>query len=140
MLSKYMSRKCVPYTPVTAKLTGMTVALVSSTGVYLEGQEAFAEAGDESYRVIPGDAETSLLRFKHGHFDTTNAERDPNSVFPLDRLRELAAEGFIQRVSNKHIGFKGYSPDLKAQYEKLAPAVAAEIERSQADAVVLTGG
>ncbi|MDP9268555.1 MAG: glycine/betaine/sarcosine/D-proline family reductase selenoprotein B [Acidobacteriota bacterium] len=140
MLSKFMSRKCVPYTPVTAKLAELTVALVSSTGVYLDGQEPYSDNGDETYRVIPGDAATSLLRFKHGHYDTANAERDANSVFPLDRLRELAAEGFIKCVSNKHVGFKGYSPDLKAQYERLAPAIAAEIERSQADAVVLTGG
>jgi D-proline reductase (dithiol) PrdB len=140
MLSKYMSRKCVPYTPVTAKLAELTVALVSSTGVYLEGQEPYSDAGDESYRVIPADAPIADLRFKHGHYDLTNAQQDPNSVFPLERLRELAAEGFIKRVSNKHIGCKGYSPDLKAQYERMAPAIAAEIERSQADAVVLTGG
>ena len=140
MLSNYMSRKCVPYTPVAEKLAAMTVALVSSTGVYLEGQEPYAEAGDESFRVIPGNADTSRLRFKHGHYDLTNAERDPNSVFPLDRLRELAADGFIKRVANKNVGCKGYSPDLKAQYERLAPAIAAEVEHSQADAVVLTGG
>ncbi len=140
MLSKYMSRKCVPYTPVTGKIAEMTVALVSSTGVYLEGQEPYTDNGDESYRVIAGDADSKLLRFKHGHYDLSNAQADPNSVFPLDRLRDLAAEGFIKRVSNKHIGFKGFSPDLKAQYERLAPAVANEIERSQADAVVLTGG
>lgn len=140
MLSRYMSRKCVPYTPVASKIAEMTVALVSSTGVYLEGQEPYADDGDESYRVIAGDADSKLLRFKHGHYDLANAQADANSVFPLDRLRELAAEGFIKRVSNKHIGCKGFSPDLKAQYERLAPAVANEIERSQADAVVLTGG
>lgn len=140
MLSKFMSRKCVPYTPFAGKLAELTVAVVSSTGVYLEGQPPFSDNGDESYRVIPGDADSALLRFKHGHYDTSNAEKDPNSVFPLDRLRELAAEGFIKRVSSKHIGFKGFSPNLKAQYENLAPAIAAEIERSQADAVLLTGG
>src|SRR3954464_6520080 len=140
MLSKYMSRKCVPYTPVTAKLAEMTVALVSSTGVYLDGQEPYNEPGDETYRVIPPDTPDEQLRFKHPHYDVTNAQRDPSSVFPLARLRELAAEGFIKRVSNKHIGCKGFSPDLKAQYERMAPAIANEIERSQADAVVLTGG
>ncbi len=139
-LQQYMSRKCVPYTPVAGKLKELTVALVSSTGVYLEGQEPFTDNGDESYRVIAGDADTSLLRFKHGHYDTAEAARDPNCVFPLDRLRELAEEGFVRKVSNKHIGFKGFSTDLKAQYERLAPAIAHEIERSQADAVVLTGG
>jgi D-proline reductase (dithiol) PrdB len=139
-LQAVMSRKCVPYTPVTQKLNELTVALVSSSGVYLNGQEPFTDNGDESYRVIPADAATADLRFKHGHYDTSEAQRDPNVIFPLERLRELAAEGFIKKVSNKHIGCKGFSTDLKAQYEKLAPAVANEIERSQADAVVLTGG
>jgi D-proline reductase (dithiol) PrdB len=135
-----MSRKCVPYTPVTAKLKELTVALVSSTGVYAEGQEPFREDGDDTYRVIPPETAAADLRFKHGHYDTSEAEKDPDCVFPLARLRELAAEGFIKKVANKNIGCKGFSTDLKAQYEKLAPAIANEIERSQADAVVLTGG
>jgi D-proline reductase (dithiol) PrdB len=135
-----MSRKCVPYTPVARKLAETTVAIVSSTGVYLKDQEPFGDNGDESYRLLPGEMVTADLRFRHGHYDTSEAEKDPNCVFPIDRLRELAAEGFIQRVSNKHVGFKGYSPNLKAQYEHLAPKIADEIERSQADAVLLTGG
>ena len=139
-LQQHMSRKCVPYTPVASKLKELTVALVSSTGVYVEGQEPYSDNGDETFRVIAGDVDSKLLRFKHGHYDTAEAERDPNCVFPLDRLRDLAEQGFIQKVSNKHIGFKGFSTDLKAQYERLAPAIAHEIERSHADAVVLTGG
>ena len=139
-LQSFMSRKCVPYTPVTSHLKDLTVALVSSSGVYVEGQEPFTENGDESYRVIPPEAEVSQLRFKHGHYDTADAERDPNVIFPLGLLHDLAKQGFIKKVSNKHIGCKGFSTDLKAQYERLAPAIAHEIERSQADAVVLTGG
>lgn len=135
-----MSRKCVPYTPVTAKVAEMTVALVSSTGVYLKDQPPYSDNGDESYRVLPGDLVSADLRFRHGHYDTSEAERDPNCVFPIDRLRELADEGSIKKVSNKHIGFKGFSTNLKAMYESVTPAIANEIERSQADAVVLTGG
>lgn len=135
-----MSRKCVPYTPVTSKLAELTVALVSSSGVYLEGQPPYTDNGDESFRVLPGDLNVADLRFKHGHYDTSEAQKDPNVVFPIERLRELAAEGFIKGVSNKHIGCKGFSTDLKKQYEVMAPGIANEIERSQADAVVLTGG
>jgi D-proline reductase (dithiol) PrdB len=138
-LQSLMSRKCVPYSPFSGKLSELSVALVSSSGVLIEGQEPYGDS-DESFRLIPGDVDTSQLRFKHPHYDTSEATRDPNVLFPLDRLRELAAEGFIKKVSNKHIGCKGFSKDLKAQYEKMAPAVASEIERSQADAVVLTGG
>ncbi len=135
-----MSRKCVPYTPVIAQLKELTVALVSSTGAYLEGQEPFGDDTDESYRVIPGDGDLKLLRFKHGHYDESEARRDANAVFPLGLLHDLAQEGFIKRVSNKHIGFRGYAKDLKAMYERSAPAIAHEIERSQADAVLLTAG
>ena len=135
-----MSRKCVPYTPVTAKLNELTVAVVSSTAVYLEGQEPFGDDTDTTYRVIPGDANLADLRFKHGHFDEGPARQDPNVVFPLGLLNELANEGFIRRVSNKNIGFRGFSTDLKKMYEVASPAIATEIERSQADAVVLTGG
>ena len=135
-----MSRKCVPYTPVAGKISEMAIAIVSSTGVYVEGTEPFGDDSDDSYRVLPGDVLTSDLRFKHGHFDESAARQDPNVVFPVDRLRELEAEGVIRKVSNKHIGFKGFSTNLKKMYEEVAPAIAAEIERSQADAVLLTGG
>jgi D-proline reductase (dithiol) PrdB len=135
-----MSRKCVPYTPVTARLAEMTVALVSSTAVYLEGQPPFTDEIDNSYRIIPGDASSADLRFRHGHFDEADARRDPNAVFPLALLQDLAREGFIRRVSNKNIGFRGFSTDLKTMYEQVAPAIASEIERSQAEAVLLTPG
>lgn len=135
-----MSRKCVPYTPVTSRLSDMVIALVSSSGVYVEGQEPFTENGDNSYRIIPPNVDVKQLRFRHGHYDTSEAQKDPDVIFPLQRLRELAEQGFIRGVSNKHIGFKGFSTDLKTQYEKLAPAIAEEIERSQTDAVVLTAG
>lgn len=136
-----MSRKCVPYTPITSDLSELNVAIVSSTGIYLADQhQPFNDNGDDSYRVLPAEFDASQIRFKHGHYDTSEAEKDVNVVFPIDRLREFAVNGVIRGVSNKHISFKGFSMDLKRQYEILAPAIADELERSQADAVVLTGG
>ncbi|MCU1308088.1 MAG: hypothetical protein JWN45_2783 [Acidobacteriaceae bacterium] len=135
-----MSRKCVPYTPVCGKLSEMTVALVSSTGVYLEGQPPFGDDTDSTYRVLPGDLNPADLRFKHGHYDESQAQQDANTVFPMELLQEMAREGVIRRVGNKNIGFRGFSTNLKFMYEEVAPAIAAEIERSQAEGVVLTGG
>jgi D-proline reductase (dithiol) PrdB len=125
---------------VTGALNEMRIALVSSTGIYLDGQEPYLDHNDDTYRVLPGDFNTKNARIKHGHYDSSDAEKDLNAVFPIDRLRELADEGLIKAVSNKHIGFKGASTDLKRQYEYLSPAIAREIEHSQADGVVLTGG
>lgn len=140
MISKYMSRKCVPYTPVTQKLNEMSIALVSSGGVYLAEQDPYGDDSDNSYRVITGDSDPSKLRFKHEHYDISEAKKDANVIFPLQLLHDLANEGFIRKVSNKHIGFRGFSTDLKGMYEDTAPKIANEIERSQAEGVVLTGG
>jgi D-proline reductase (dithiol) PrdB len=76
----------------------------------------------------------------HEHYDHRHADQDINCVFPIDRLRELAAAGVIKGVSDRHLGFMGYSQLLKDLYERAAPAMAWLIERSTADAVLFTAG
>jgi glycine/betaine/sarcosine/D-proline reductase family selenoprotein B len=76
----------------------------------------------------------------HGHYDHRHADSDINCVFPIDRLRELAAEGVIAGVGDKHLGFMGYTQLLRDLYERGAPEMAKVIERSRADAVLLTAG
>lgn len=56
-------------------------------------------------------------------------------------LRELEADKVIGGLSRKHIGYRGYTMQLKAMCEGTAPEIANEIDRSsRADAVILTGG
>jgi len=129
-----LSRKAVPYTPVDKPLSELTVALVSSAGVHRKADQPFSPEGDDRYYVFPGDTLTSELMVTHGHYDHSDADQDINCVFPLDRLRELATESFIKGVSNKHVGFMGFTQKLAVMYEQTAPGIAQEIERSQADA------
>jgi D-proline reductase (dithiol) PrdB len=139
-----LSRKCVPFTPFEGELAKATIAIVSAGGVHLREQEPFNiadELGDLTYRVIPPDTESSQLMVTHHHYDHTDADQDINVVFPLDVLRDLEAEGFIAGLARKHIGYMGYTMQLKAMYEGTAPEIANEIDQgSRADAVVLTGG
>jgi D-proline reductase (dithiol) PrdB len=139
-----LSRKCVPFTPFEGELSRATVAIVSAGGVHLRDQEAFNiadELGDLTFRVIPADADASELMVTHHHYDHRDADQDINVVFPLDVLRELQAEGFIRAVATKHVGYMGYTMQLKAMYEGTASQIANEIDRgSRADAVILTGG
>lgn len=139
-----ISRKCVPFTPFERDLSKATIAIVSAGGVHLREQEGFNvsdELGDLTYRVIPPDVVSSDLMVTHHHYDHTDADQDINVVFPIDVLRDLQAEGFIQDVARKHIGYMGYTMQLKAMYEGTAPEIANEIDRgSRADAVILTGG
>jgi D-proline reductase (dithiol) PrdB len=139
-----LSRKCVPFTPFVGELSKATVAIVTAGGVHLKEQEPFNiadELGDLGFRVIPEDAATSELMVTHHHYDHSDADRDINVVFPLDVLRDLQAGGFIRDLAREHIGYMGYTMQLKAMYEGTAPEIANEIDRaSRADVVLLTGG
>ena len=99
------------------------------------------ELGDLGYRVFPEDVDSSHLMVTHHHYDHSDADQDINVVFPIDVLRDLQAEGFIRDVAKKHIGYMGYTMQLKAMYEGTAREIANEIDKgSRADAVILTGG
>ncbi|HEY3367662.1 MAG TPA: glycine/sarcosine/betaine reductase selenoprotein B family protein [Symbiobacteriaceae bacterium] len=139
-----LSRRCVPYTPVSRPLSELTIAIVSTAGVHLKGQEPFNTQGDDTWRELPGNVSVADLMITHGapdeHYDRSQARQDMNVIFPIDRLRELAAEGFIGGVSEKHLTLMGYSLRLKKYYDETAPAVARELERSPVDAVLLTAG
>ncbi|HEX8155312.1 MAG TPA: glycine/sarcosine/betaine reductase selenoprotein B family protein [Thermoanaerobaculia bacterium] len=136
-----IARKCVPYTPFDKELATAIVTIVSATGVYLPDQEPFPteDPGDSSYRMIPGATESSSLRIAHHHYDHSEADADPNIVFPLDSLRELAAEGFIKGVNDVHYSY-GFTTRLKELYETTFPELADKIERSKTRLVLLTAG
>jgi D-proline reductase (dithiol) PrdB len=139
-----LSRKCVPFTPFEGELSRATVAIVTAAGVHLRDQEPFNvsdELGDLTFRLIPPDVDSSDLKVTHHHYDHSDADRDVNVVFPIDALRDLRTEGFVKEIAAKHVGYMGYTMQLKAMYEGTAPQIANEIDRgSRADAVVLTGG
>jgi D-proline reductase (dithiol) PrdB len=136
-----IARRCVPFTPFEKDLATATVALVSATGVYAPGQEPFptVDPGDVSFRAVEAATETSALKIAHHHYDHSEADTDPNIVFPLDTLRELASEGFIAAINETHYSY-GFTTRLRELYETTFPELADKIERSRAKLVVLTAG
>ena len=139
-----ISRKCVPFTPFGGELSKAIVSIVTAGGVHLRTQEPFNiadELGDLGYRIIPGTVDSADLMVTHHHYDHRDADQDINVVFPIDVLRNLEAEGHIGAVAKKHVGYMGYTMQLKAMYEGTAREIANEIDKgSRADVVVLTGG
>ena len=139
-----ISRKCVPFTPFDSDLAKSTIAIVTAGGVHRKNQEPFNiadELGDLGYRVFTKDVESADLKVTHHHYDHSDADKDINVVFPIDVLRDLQTEGLIRDVAKKHIGYMGYTMQLKAMYEGTAREIANEIDKgSRADVVVLTGG
>jgi D-proline reductase (dithiol) PrdB len=123
--------------------SALRVALATSGGLYVDGLQPFdmiSHAGDDSIRWIPGDVATARLRFAHDHYDHTDPDRDPNCIFPLDRLRELAAEAAIGSVAPRHVGFMGWIPNPARFAESVVPGVVSTLIADRVDAVVLTPG
>lgn len=136
-----ISRRCIPFTPYDKDLASATVTIVSSTGVYMPDQEPFSteDPGGIDYRIIAGDAKVEDLKVAHNHYDHTEADGDPNIVFPLASLRELVDEGLIKAVNDKHYAL-GFTTRLKELYEQVYPELADLLDRSKTKLVVLTAG
>ena len=133
-----LSRSCIPYTPLKRDLKECRIALVSTSGAYVEGMQPFTD-NDISFRLIPNDTDTRNIRFVPGHFDTAPGARDPNVMFPLDRLRELLSSGEIGKLSEQHISM-GLTTELRKLKEVVSWEIAAVLMKFRPDVVVLTGG
>jgi D-proline reductase (dithiol) PrdB len=102
----------VPWTRLDKPPEESRLALVSSAGLVLPGQEGFDDSvrgGDPSFRVIPDTADVSTLVDTHrsDSFDHTGLRQDQNLAFPLDRLRELESSGAIGSLGPRHLSFMG---------------------------------
>ena len=134
-----LSRRCIPWTPFKGKLEEAVVCLVSSAGVRLKTDAPFNSEGDLTYRRIPGSATAADLMYDDTHYDHACVDADMNCIFPIDRLRELAAEGRIGGVLETHFSF-GFTTKLKQLHDETLPQLVKEIEAVRPDIVLLTGG
>jgi len=139
----FTPNETIAFAPMRKPLAECTIALVSTSGVHLKSQPAhnvLDPHGDASFREIPGDTPASDLAVDHTHYDTTDANADPNCVFPIDRLHELVAMKVVGSVAPMNFGFMGFIPDGRLLRDTTAPIVAERLRNEGVDAVVLTPG
>lgn len=116
------------------------IALISSAGVHLKSDGPFDmedRDGDPTFRMVPGDVESGDLTVSHSHYNTADALKDINVVFPIDRLREMVRRELIGSVAPRNFGFMGFIPKVEPLLKKYAPQVAGMLKEDQVDAVVL---
>jgi D-proline reductase (dithiol) PrdB len=119
------------------------VALVTTAGVHRRADPPFDmddADGDPSFRVVPIDTPRAELTITHKYYDHSAADRDLNVVLPVDRLRELAAEGHVGGVAPRMYSFMGHvdGAHLRRLMDATAPEVARRLGADGAEAVVLT--
>ncbi|RMD81380.1 MAG: hypothetical protein D6815_11945 [Candidatus Dadabacteria bacterium] len=125
--------KPVPWTPLERPLAECRVVLGSSAGIHRFDQKPFHFKDDTSIRLIPADTPAAALRVAHFGYPTEDAERDPNCVFPIDRLRELAADGVIGDLGPRAISWMGGIYSQRRVLRELAPAVLEAVRDQEAD-------
>lgn len=127
----------VPLTPLAKPLSACKVALVGSGGVYRAGQIAFSTHDDTSIRAIPSDTPAAELRTAHFAYDQADARNDPNVIFPLDRLAELANEGVIGSVADNAYAFMGGIYSTRRLEAELVPTLLEQLKAAEVDLVLL---
>jgi len=146
MIKGLQSEIFVPIVPppvwatVTKELRDMKIALATAAGVHLKSDTKFNLAGDTGYRVVPNSAAATDMMVSHGGYDNADVNKDINCMFPVDRLNELVAEGFIGSAAPNHYGFMGGGGDQEAFARDTGPRIAKRLLDEGVDAVVLTGG
>lgn len=132
----------VPWVSLAKPLSECKLALVSTAGLVLPGQEPFDKAvkgGDYSLRMIPVDTAVSDLTDTHRSrsYDHTGLQRDANLAFPLDRARELVEAGRVGSLAGEHVSLMGSITAPGRFLRDTAPQAASRLRAEGVDIALL---
>jgi D-proline reductase (dithiol) PrdB len=118
-------------------LSESKIAVMTTGGVYVEGQKPFDTDGDWSFREIPLDTQLDQLRIAHTHYDTNGVAEDVDAVLAIHRLLDLQAEGMVGEVLTPTYSFMGYIPEPSGLINETAPEVAGRLKDEGVGGVVI---
>jgi len=114
-----------PFAPMRKPVSESRLALITSSGHFVDGddpepfgvknmtqQEATNRIADfirlePRLSSIPVDTPAEKLMVRHGGYDIRAAQKDPNVVFPLSILLDLASHGRIGELAPEAYSFVG---------------------------------
>jgi D-proline reductase (dithiol) PrdB len=129
-----------PFTPLGKPLSRCRVSMLTAGGVSRCAAPPWNPNARNDLRLdeIASDAPSDDFQIHDAYYDHRDADRDLNCLFPIDRLRELAAEGVIGEVVPRiWSGFMGRIYRRRAVVEEAAPALAAKLREDEVDLFVL---
>jgi len=130
---RWVVNEDAPWTPLTKPLSKCKVALISSGGVHHKDQVPFHFKDDISYYKISKDVNIRDLCVSHFGYRADDARKDPNCVFPIERLRELEAEGVIGEFVDPAYTFMGGIYSARKVRDELAPRMVEELTANRID-------
>lgn len=133
----------IPWTSIKKVMNKSRIAIVTTAGIHHKDQKPFNmldPEGDPTFREIDIRRPLSEIMITHDYYDHTDADKDVNIVFPIERLREFQAEGLIGGLADIHYGFMGHidGRHIHTLVTTSAPEVAAKLKSAHVDIVLLT--
>jgi D-proline reductase (dithiol) PrdB len=128
-----------PFTRPPRPLAGCRLAIVTTAGLHRRGDRPFGP-GDQTYRAIPADTSAADIVQSHTSlgFDRVPIMRDLNISFPVDRLRELVAQGALGGVAPHHYSFMGAQRDVKRIEQETGPEVGRLLREAGVETALIT--
>lgn len=141
-----------PFTPLAKPLSESRVTLISTAGFTLVPEEGYS--GEEMARLrsggsnmgsydlevwpIPSDLPEERILYIVGNHDRSQSDMaDPNTFFPITRLREFQAEGVLGSLSRDFFRLKeNYSQRKTLEVD--APEVLRRCREDNVDVALLT--
>jgi D-proline reductase (dithiol) PrdB len=126
----------IPWTPLPGPLSTLTLALVTTAGLYVEGREPPFDQererreptwGDPSYRTIPRDAPRQGIGASHLHVNNDFVRADLNVALPLDAVEAAAERDRIGAVADLHYSLMGYQLDPTEWEQHYVPELAGRL-------------
>ena len=94
-------------TPLRKPIAESTIGLFVSCGAQLASDPPLRETEDISFRLLPRDAPLDDLIVSHRTLVRKWAIDDLNVAYPIDRLKELEAEGTFRRLAHTNVSMVG---------------------------------
>jgi hypothetical protein len=135
------------WAPFGPRLAEASIALVTSAGLSVEGEQTPFDMdgerqrpswGDPSHRVLPHDLRDRQLVMSHLHVNPTDILADRNVALPVDVLDELVTERRVGSAAPAHVSVMGYQEaGLDVWRTQTAPAIVDLLRSQGTDGVVL---
>lgn len=140
--SRFESFSDIPWTPLKRDVRDSKLALITTGGVHLRSQpsfDMFDPNGDPTFREIPSQTPMNDLIISHNYYDHSDADKDVNIVFPIERVQELKAAGDIGDVNLRHFSLMGHilGNAIDTLKNDSAPQVARMLNEDAVDIVLL---
>ena len=132
---KWTINESAPLTRLEKPLSECSVTLLTSGGISLCSMPGFDPDARNDHRLDEVDDSVSTADFQihDSYYDHTDADQDINCVFPIDRLRELAADGTIGSIA-PHF-WSGFMGRIYNRTKLIEESVPAFVEKLREDAV-----